>query len=112
MSKLSENKSLSTTEHHSIGVAQLVPVRSCGGACFHLWLLSREHWIVVSRMPKVLNGDKEFLIQTNESSYIPAGHQHRLNNPGKIPLIMIEVQSGAYLGEDDILRFEDIYGRA
>jgi mannose-1-phosphate guanylyltransferase/mannose-6-phosphate isomerase len=71
-----------------------------------------EHWIVVSGMAKVVNGDKEFLIQTNESTYIPAGHQHRLNNPGKIPLVMIEVQSGAYLGEDDIVRFEDIYGRA
>lgn len=71
-----------------------------------------EHWIVVSGMAKVVNGDREFLIQTNESTYIPAGHRHRLNNPGKIPLVMIEVQSGAYLGEDDIVRFEDIYGRA
>lgn len=70
-----------------------------------------EHWIVVSGMAKVLNGEREFLIHTNESTYIPAGHKHRLHNPGKIPLIMIEVQSGAYLGEDDIVRFEDIYGR-
>lgn len=71
-----------------------------------------EHWIVVSGMAKVVNGEQEFLIQTNESTYIAAGHQHRLHNPGKIPLVMIEVQSGAYLGEDDIVRFEDIYGRA
>ncbi|NDH09145.1 MAG: mannose-1-phosphate guanylyltransferase/mannose-6-phosphate isomerase [Gammaproteobacteria bacterium] len=70
-----------------------------------------EHWIVVSGMAKVLNGEQEFLIHTNESTYIPAGHKHRLHNPGKIPLIMIEVQSGAYLGEDDIIRFEDVYGR-
>lgn len=70
-----------------------------------------EHWIVVSGMAKVLNGETEFLIQTNESTYIPAGHKHRLQNPGKIPLVMIEVQSGAYLGEDDIVRFEDVYGR-
>lgn len=71
-----------------------------------------EHWIVVQGMAQVVNGDKEFFIQTNESTYIPAGHKHRLTNPGKLPLIMIEVQSGAYLGEDDIVRFEDIYGRA
>lgn len=71
-----------------------------------------EHWIVVSGMAQVVNGEKEFFIQTNESTYIPAGHKHRLTNPGKLPLVMIEVQSGAYLGEDDIVRFEDIYGRA
>lgn len=70
-----------------------------------------EHWIVVSGMAQVVNGEKEFFIQTNESTYIPAGHKHRLTNPGKLPLVMIEVQSGAYLGEDDIVRFEDIYGR-
>lgn len=70
-----------------------------------------EHWIVVSGMAKVVNGDDEFLIQTNQSTYIPAGHKHRLHNPGKIPLVMIEVQSGSYLEEDDIVRFEDVYGR-
>jgi len=70
-----------------------------------------EHWIVVNGMAKVLNGEREFLIHVNESTYIPAGHKHRLHNPGKIPLMMIEVQSGSYLGEDDIIRFEDIYGR-
>jgi mannose-1-phosphate guanylyltransferase/mannose-6-phosphate isomerase len=70
-----------------------------------------EHWVVVSGMAKVLNGDQEFLIQTNESTYIPAGHRHRLHNPGKIPLVMIEVQSGNYLEEDDIVRFDDVYGR-
>ena len=70
-----------------------------------------EHWIVVSGMAQVVNGEKEFFIQTNESTYIPAGHKHRLINPGKLPLIMIEVQSGIYLGEDDIVRFEDVYGR-
>jgi mannose-1-phosphate guanylyltransferase len=70
-----------------------------------------EHWIVVSGMAQVVNGEKEFLLQTNESTYIPAGHKHRLVNPGKLDLVMIEVQSGAYLSEDDIVRFEDIYGR-
>jgi len=70
-----------------------------------------EHWIVVDGMAKVVNGDQDLLIATNESTYIPAGHRHRLENPGKIDLVLIEVQSGAYLGEDDIVRFEDHYGR-
>jgi mannose-1-phosphate guanylyltransferase len=70
-----------------------------------------EHWIVVSGMAKVVNGDKEFYVGTNESTFIPAGHRHRLENPGKLDLVMIEVQSGEYLGEDDIVRFQDIYGR-
>ena len=71
-----------------------------------------EHWIVVSGTAIVVNGDKEIMLQTNESTYIPAGHQHRLVNPGVIPLQLIEVQSGQYLGEDDIVRFSDQYGRA
>ena len=71
-----------------------------------------EHWIVVNGMAKVVNGDKEFLVNTNESTYIPAGHRHRLENPGRLNLVMIEVQSGGYLGEDDIVRFQDNYGRA
>ncbi|SEO37711.1 mannose-1-phosphate guanylyltransferase/mannose-6-phosphate isomerase [Vreelandella aquamarina] len=70
-----------------------------------------EHWIVVRGTAKVVNGEQEILLRTNESTYIPAGHQHRLENPGIIPLVMIEVQSGEYLGEDDIVRFEDSYGR-
>jgi mannose-1-phosphate guanylyltransferase / mannose-6-phosphate isomerase len=71
-----------------------------------------EHWIVVSGTAKVVNGEREFLLATNESTFIPAGHKHRLENPGVIQLVMIEVQSGDYLGEDDIVRFQDIYGRA
>ncbi|MDX8380403.1 MAG: mannose-1-phosphate guanylyltransferase/mannose-6-phosphate isomerase [Gallionella sp.] len=70
-----------------------------------------EHWIVVSGMARVVNGDQELFINTNESTYIPAGHKHRLENPGLLNLVMIEVQSGEYLGEDDIVRFEDKYGR-
>ncbi|QTX22067.1 mannose-1-phosphate guanylyltransferase/mannose-6-phosphate isomerase [Comamonas aquatica] len=70
-----------------------------------------EHWIVVSGMARVVNGDRELFVRTNESTYIPAGHQHRLENPGLLDLVMIEVQSGQYLGEDDIVRFEDVYGR-
>ncbi len=70
-----------------------------------------EHWIVVDGMAKVVNGEQDLLIATNESTFIPAGHKHRLENPGKIDLVLIEVQSGSYLGEDDIVRFEDHYGR-
>lgn len=70
-----------------------------------------EHWIVVSGMAKVINDDRDFFLNTNESTFIKAGYKHRLENPGVIPLVMIEVQSGDYLGEDDIVRFEDIYGR-
>ena len=70
-----------------------------------------EHWIVVSGMAKVVNGELDLLIATNESTYIPAGHKHRLENPGVVNLVMIEVQSGEYLGEDDIVRFQDVYGR-
>jgi len=71
-----------------------------------------EHWIVVSGTAKVTNGDKTFLVRENESAYIPVGTIHALENPGVIPLELIEVQSGSYLGEDDIVRFEDRYGRA
>jgi mannose-1-phosphate guanylyltransferase len=71
-----------------------------------------EHWIVVSGMARVVNGENEFFVAANESTYIPAGHRHRLENPGVVSLVMIEVQSGEYLGEDDIVRFECTYGRA
>ena len=71
-----------------------------------------EHWIVVSGTAKVTNGDKTFLVRENESTYIPIGTIHALENPGVLPLELIEVQSGGYLGEDDIVRFEDRYGRA
>ncbi len=70
-----------------------------------------EHWIVVSGTALVVNDGQEMLLQTNQSTYIAAGYQHRLSNPGVIELVMIEVQSGQYLGEDDIVRFEDQYGR-
>jgi mannose-1-phosphate guanylyltransferase/mannose-6-phosphate isomerase len=70
-----------------------------------------EHWIVVSGTAKVVNGERELAVNTNESTYIPAGNKHRLENATQAPLVMIEVQSGDYLGEDDIVRFDDIYGR-
>lgn len=71
-----------------------------------------EHWIVVSGAARVTNGDKTYLVTENQSTYIPVGQIHALENPGVIPLELIEVQSGSYLGEDDIVRFEDRYGRA
>ncbi len=71
-----------------------------------------EHWVVVSGMARVTNGDKEFFVRPNESTFIPAGYKHRLENPGELDLVMIEVQSGDYVGEDDIVRFDDLYGRA
>jgi len=70
-----------------------------------------EHWIVVRGTARVTRGDQTFLLSENESTYIPLGTIHRLENPGRVPLEMIEVQSGSYLGEDDIVRFEDTYGR-
>ncbi|MCE8040713.1 mannose-1-phosphate guanylyltransferase/mannose-6-phosphate isomerase [Halomonas daqingensis] len=71
-----------------------------------------EHWVVVSGTAKVTNGDKSYLVAENESTFIPIGQVHALENPGRIPLELIEVQSGSYLGEDDIVRFEDRYGRS
>lgn len=71
-----------------------------------------EHWIVVSGTARVTNGDRTYMVTENQSTYIPIGEVHALENPGVIPLELIEVQSGSYLGEDDIVRFEDKYGRA
>ena len=71
-----------------------------------------EHWVVVSGTAEITNGEKVLLLTENQSTYIPLGEVHRLANPGSIPLEIIEVQSGSYLGEDDIIRFEDTYGRA
>jgi mannose-1-phosphate guanylyltransferase/mannose-6-phosphate isomerase len=71
-----------------------------------------EHWIVVKGTAKITCGDNVLLLSENQSTYIPLGVTHRLENPGKIPLDLIEVQSGSYLGEDDIVRFEDNYGRS
>jgi mannose-1-phosphate guanylyltransferase/mannose-6-phosphate isomerase len=71
-----------------------------------------EHWVVVEGTARVTVGDKVSMLKENESTFIPLGEKHRLENPGDKPLRLIEVQSGGYLGEDDIVRFEDVYGRA
>lgn len=70
-----------------------------------------EHWVVVHGVAKVTNGEKEIILHENESTYIPVGHIHRLENPGETNVEIIEVQTGDYLGEDDIVRYEDIYNR-
>jgi mannose-1-phosphate guanylyltransferase/mannose-6-phosphate isomerase len=84
------------------------------GACLSLQMHHHraEHWIVVSGTAEVTCDENVFLLTENQSTYIPIASVHRLRNPGKIPLEIIEVQSGSYLGEDDIERFEDIYGRS
>lgn len=71
-----------------------------------------EHWIVVSGTARVVCGEAELLLSSNQSTYVPACTNHRLENPGVIPLVLIEVQNGEYLGEDDIIRFQDDYARA
>ena len=71
-----------------------------------------EHWVVVQGTAKIVRGNEEMMLTEDQSTYIPLGTAHRLENPGKIPLHLIEVQSGSYLGEDDIVRFEDSYGRS
>jgi len=71
-----------------------------------------EHWVVVSGVAEVVNGDETYRLKSNESTFIPQGNKHQLSNPGTTPLQIIEVQTGNYLGEDDIVRFDDIYGRA
>ena len=70
-----------------------------------------EHWVVVKGTARVSCGENVFNLHENESTYIPIGEKHRLENPGNIPLEIIEIQSGSYLGEDDIVRFEDVYDR-
>jgi mannose-1-phosphate guanylyltransferase / mannose-6-phosphate isomerase len=71
-----------------------------------------EHWIVVAGRAEVVNGERQYVVEANESTFIPAGEKHRLANSGSEDLVIIEVQTGSYLGEDDIVRFEDVYGRA
>ena len=70
-----------------------------------------EHWIVVKGMATVTKEDDKFILKEDESTYVPLGEIHRLENPGKIDFELIEVQSGSYLGDDDIVWFEDVYGR-
>lgn len=88
-----------------------IEVRPGGKLSLQMHHHRSEHWVVVSGAAKVTNGDNDIVVNINESTYIPAGHKHRVENVGVVDLIMIEVQSGEYLGEDDIVRFDDKYGR-
>jgi mannose-6-phosphate isomerase-like protein (cupin superfamily) len=71
-----------------------------------------EHWIIVRGTARIVQGDRETILSEDQSTYIPLGTVHRLENPGRIPLELIEVQTGSYLGEDDIVRYQDLYGRS
>jgi mannose-1-phosphate guanylyltransferase len=88
-----------------------IVVKPAGSLSLQMHHHRSEHWIVVSGVAKIINGEQEVLIHPNQSTYIPAGQTHRLTNPGVLDCVMIEVQVGSYLGEDDIVRFTDIYGR-
>lgn len=89
-----------------------IVVKPGGSLSLQMHYHRSEHWVVVSGTASIVHDDKSMLIRTNESTYIPIGHKHRLKNPGLTDLVMIEVQSGEYLGEDDIVRFDDVYGRS
>lgn len=91
---------------------KLITVRPGASLSLQMHHHRSEHWVVVNGTGKVTRGDETFLLNANESTFIPVGTRHRLENPGDVPLELIEVQSGSYLGEDDIVRFDDRYGRA
>ena len=88
-----------------------IEVNPGGSLSLQMHFHRSEHWVVVDGTAKVEIGNNEKIIGPNESVYIPLGSKHRLSNPTELPLILIEIQSGSYLGEDDIVRFDDIYGR-
>jgi mannose-1-phosphate guanylyltransferase/mannose-6-phosphate isomerase len=90
---------------------KLITVKPGGRLSLQLHRHRAEHWVVVKGTAQITCGEKVFMLYENQSTYIPQGETHRLENPGHIPLEMIEVQSGSYLGEDDIIRVEDVYGR-
>jgi mannose-1-phosphate guanylyltransferase/mannose-6-phosphate isomerase len=96
---------------HRVQVKHIM-VRPGGKLSLQMHHHRAEHWVVVQGTAKVVRGNEETILTEDQSTYIPLGTPHRLENPGKIPLHLIEVQSGSYLGEDDIVRFEDHYGRA
>ncbi|HWB47502.1 MAG TPA: mannose-1-phosphate guanylyltransferase/mannose-6-phosphate isomerase [Stellaceae bacterium] len=101
------------TLHHGTRVqVKHIVVKPGGKLSLQMHHHRAEHWVVVQGTARVRRGDEEIILTEDQSTYIPLGTAHRLENPGKIPLHLIEVQSGAYLGEDDIVRFEDHYGRA
>ncbi len=96
---------------HRVQVKHIV-VKPGGRLSLQLHHHRAEHWVIVQGTAKIRRGDQELMLTEDQSTYIPLGTAHRLENPGKIPLHLIEVQSGSYLGEDDIVRLDDIYGRS
>ena len=88
-----------------------IEVKSNAKLSLQSHLYRSEHWIVVNGIANVTNGENHLVLQPNQSTYIPAGNKHRLENCGEQTLVLIEVQSGTYLGEDDIIRYEDVYAR-
>ena len=104
-------ETLSLDEGHGRFQVKRIEVRPGAALSLQYHHHRAEHWVVVRGVAKVILGDKEVLLSENESTYIPVGVRHRLENPGLLPLVMVEVQSGSYLGEDDIVRLEDTYGR-
>jgi mannose-1-phosphate guanylyltransferase/mannose-6-phosphate isomerase len=96
---------------HRVQVKHIV-VKPGGKLSLQMHHHRAEHWVVVQGTAKIRRGEEEMMLSENQSTYIPIGTAHRLENPGKIPLHLIEVQSGSYLGEDDIVRLEDSYGRS
>jgi len=102
-------QSLDTGERYQV---KRIVVKQGGRLSLQLHHHRAEHWVVVRGTAKVTIGDKVQMVHENESVYVPSGSQHRLENPGKIDLELIEVQTGSYLGEDDIVRIEDDYHRS
>jgi mannose-1-phosphate guanylyltransferase/mannose-6-phosphate isomerase len=90
---------------------KLLRVKPGGTLSLQLHHKRAEHWVVVAGSARITRGDEVFMLAENQSTYIPVGVKHRIENPGTVPVEIIEVQSGSYLGEDDIVRFEDVYGR-
>jgi mannose-1-phosphate guanylyltransferase/mannose-6-phosphate isomerase len=104
-------ETLALDKGHGRFQVKLIEVRPGAALSLQYHHYRAEHWVVVRGAAKVTVGDTEILLNENQSTYIPIGERHRLENPGLVPLVMVEVQSGSYLGEDDIVRLDDTYGR-
>lgn len=98
-------------EEHPGFKIKRIEVKPGGSLSLQMHHHRSEHWVVVSGSARITNGEAQVVIGANQSTYIPTGQKHRLENPGDVPCTLIEVQCGSYLGEDDIVRFEDVYGR-
>ena len=111
MEKLTVDRLIETIDRGEKFQAKHIMVKPGGQLSLQMHHHRAEHWVVVQGTALVTVGEKVFPLKENESTYIPLGAKHRLENTGDVPLHLVEVQSGSYLGEDDIVRFEDVYGR-